>query len=79
VATLRFRHLGRYFMKPGDFEDFPISKILHFIQGAGLHEGSIMVEVRRSLMCLPFLYSILFYSNVIKIKKSMTETFQLLT
>ena len=35
-ATLRFRHLGRHFMKPGDFEDISVSKILHFVQGAGL-------------------------------------------
>jgi hypothetical protein len=36
LATLRFRHLGHYFMKPGDFEDISVSKILHFFQGAGL-------------------------------------------
>jgi hypothetical protein len=36
LATLRFRHLGCYFMKPGDFEDISVSKILHFVQGAGL-------------------------------------------
>jgi hypothetical protein len=31
IAYLRFRHLGHYFMKPGDYQDTPISKILHFI------------------------------------------------
>jgi hypothetical protein len=36
LATLRFRHLGRHFMKPGDFEDISVSNILHFVQGAGL-------------------------------------------
>jgi hypothetical protein len=36
LATLRFRHLVRHFMKPGDFEDISVSKILHFVQGAGL-------------------------------------------
>jgi hypothetical protein len=36
LATLRFRHLGCHFMKPGDFEDISVSKILHFVQGAGL-------------------------------------------
>jgi hypothetical protein len=36
LATLRFRHLGRHFMKPGDFEDISVSKIKHFVQGAGL-------------------------------------------
>jgi hypothetical protein len=36
LATVRFRHLGHHFMKPGDFEDISVSKILHFVQGAGL-------------------------------------------
>jgi hypothetical protein len=36
LATLRFRHLGHYFMKPGDFEDISVSKVLHFVKGAGL-------------------------------------------
>jgi hypothetical protein len=36
LATLRFRHLSHHFMKPGDFEDISVSKILHFVQGAGL-------------------------------------------
>jgi hypothetical protein len=36
LATLRFRHLGRHFMKPGDFEDISVRKILHFVQGLGL-------------------------------------------
>jgi len=36
LATLRFRHLGHHFMKPCDFEDMPVSRILHFVQVAGL-------------------------------------------
>jgi hypothetical protein len=36
LITLRFRHLGRHFMKPGDFEDISVSKILYFVQGEGL-------------------------------------------
>jgi len=33
--TLRFGHVG-HFMKPGDFEDIPVSRILQFAQGVGL-------------------------------------------
>jgi hypothetical protein len=36
LATLRFRHLVHHFMKPGDFEDISVSKILHFVQGVTL-------------------------------------------
>jgi hypothetical protein len=36
LATLRFRHLGQHFMKPGDSEDISISRILHFVKGARL-------------------------------------------
>ena len=36
LATLRFRHLVRHCVKPGDFEDIPISSILHFVQGVGV-------------------------------------------
>jgi hypothetical protein len=36
LATLRFRHLGYHYMKPGDFEDIAVSKILHIVQSAGL-------------------------------------------
>jgi hypothetical protein len=35
LATLRFRHLGRHFMKPGDFADISVSKVLQFVQSAG--------------------------------------------
>jgi hypothetical protein len=66
-ATLRFRHLSHHFMKQGDFEEISVSKILHFVQGAGLlnewdkglHKRLIMVEMHRSLGCLPL--RILFY------------------
>ena len=36
LATLRFWHLSQNFMKPGAFEDISISRLMHFIQGAGL-------------------------------------------
>jgi hypothetical protein len=36
LVTLRFRHLGHHFTKPGYFEDISVSKILHFVQGEGL-------------------------------------------
>jgi hypothetical protein len=36
VATLRCRHLGHHFMKPGDFEEISFSKILHAGLGVGL-------------------------------------------
>jgi hypothetical protein len=39
MATLRYRHLDHHFIKPGDFEDIPVSKILHFAQGVGLLTG----------------------------------------
>jgi hypothetical protein len=53
---------GHHFMKPGDFEDISVTKILHFAQGAGLlnerakrlHKRSITVEVQGSLWCPPF-------------------------
>jgi hypothetical protein len=36
LATLRFRHLGHHSLKPGDFEDISVSRILQCVQGAGL-------------------------------------------
>jgi hypothetical protein len=39
TAYLRFRHVGHSFMEPGNFQDAPVSKILHFIRSAGLLEG----------------------------------------
>jgi hypothetical protein len=39
IAYLRFRHLGHYFMEPGDYQDTPVRKILHFIRSVGLLEG----------------------------------------
>jgi hypothetical protein len=39
IAYLRFRPLGHYFMGPGDYQDAPISQILHFIRSVGLLEG----------------------------------------
>jgi hypothetical protein len=51
-------------MKPSGFEDIFISKILHFIQGAGLlnesaevlHKTSIMVKVHGSLSSRPSIF-----------------------
>jgi hypothetical protein len=39
IAYLKFRHLGRYFMEPSDYQDAPMSNILHFIRSVGLLEG----------------------------------------
>jgi hypothetical protein len=36
---LNIGRLGHYFMEPGDYEDAPVSKILHFIRSVGLLEG----------------------------------------
>jgi hypothetical protein len=56
-------------MKPGDFKDIFVSRLLHFVQSVGLlnkwiqglHKGSEMVDVHGALWCPPYLYSILFY------------------
>jgi len=53
-------------MKPGDFEDIPVSKILHFAQGVGLlNELKGCTKVRSQSKCMghsvpALLYSILF-------------------
>jgi hypothetical protein len=39
IAYLRFRHLGHYFMEPCDYQDAPVSRILHVIWSVGLLEG----------------------------------------
>jgi hypothetical protein len=36
LAHLRFRHLGQFFIEPGDFYGVPIDKVLHFIRSVGL-------------------------------------------
>jgi hypothetical protein len=36
LAAIRFRYLGYHFMKPGDFKDTFLSRLLHFVQSAGL-------------------------------------------
>jgi hypothetical protein len=36
LVMLRFRHWGCYFLKPDAFADISISKVLHFVQDAGL-------------------------------------------
>jgi hypothetical protein len=32
IAYLRFRHLGHYFMEPGDYQDAPVSKTVGGLQ-----------------------------------------------
>jgi hypothetical protein len=36
LATLTFTHLGWLCVKPCDFEDVSVSRIVHFVQSAGL-------------------------------------------
>jgi hypothetical protein len=36
LATLRFRHLGEHFLKPGNSDNISNSRILHFVHSAGL-------------------------------------------
>jgi hypothetical protein len=35
-AVLRFRYLGHHFVKPGDFAAVSFSRVLYFVQSAGL-------------------------------------------
>jgi hypothetical protein len=39
VAYLRFCHLTQLFMKPSEYYDAPINKLLHFIRSVGLITG----------------------------------------
>jgi hypothetical protein len=39
LAHLRFRHLGQFFMEPGDFYGVPMGRVLHFIRSVGLIKG----------------------------------------
>jgi hypothetical protein len=36
MAASRFRYLGCYFMKPEDFKDISLSRILYNVQSVGL-------------------------------------------
>jgi hypothetical protein len=36
LAAIRFRYLRYHFMKPGDFKDISVSRLLPFVQSAGL-------------------------------------------
>jgi hypothetical protein len=36
IAHLRFRHLGHFYMEPGDYYDTPISRVLQFMRSAAL-------------------------------------------
>jgi hypothetical protein len=59
IAYLRFRHLGHYFMEPGNYQDAPISKILttllskyRIVEGLkqrGMHNRSLTVAVQGRL------------------------------
>jgi hypothetical protein len=40
VACLRFRHLGRYFMEPGDHQDAPV-RIVEGLKERGMHNRSM--------------------------------------
>jgi hypothetical protein len=59
-------------MKPGNFKDISVSRLLHFVQSVGLlnkriqalHKGSELVDVHGMLWCPPYFYSILFYSTL---------------
>jgi hypothetical protein len=45
LAHPRFRHLGQFFMEPGDFYDVPIGKVLHFIRSVVLTKGTKIVYI----------------------------------
>jgi hypothetical protein len=50
IAYLRLRHLGQYFMDQGNYEDVPVSKILHLIRSAGrqrqfVHMATVSLRV----------------------------------
>jgi len=36
LCTLRFRHVGQHFLKPGDLQDISVNRKLHFFHSAGL-------------------------------------------
>ena len=36
LVALRFRHLSQHFLEPPDCDDIAVSRILHFVQSAGL-------------------------------------------
>ena len=36
LIVLRFRHLGRHFLQPSDFDDISVGKILQFVQSVWL-------------------------------------------
>jgi hypothetical protein len=60
LAALRFRQLSQRFLKPCDLDDITVSRILQFVQRAGLHKRSYLSEVHGSLWWL--LLCILFCS-----------------
>jgi hypothetical protein len=82
-SNFRFRHLDQNFMRPGDFEDISVSRIMHFVQSARLYKGSKSVAVPGSLWCPPLyilfysvlFYSILFYHTLLLSTRSITVQF----
>jgi hypothetical protein len=67
MATLRFRHLGQNFMKPGDLRTSPLTGYctLFKVQACckrehyRLHKRSVTVKVHRVIVVPALLYSIL--------------------
>jgi hypothetical protein len=41
LAAIRFRYMGHHFMKPEDFKGISVSRLLHFVQSAGLLNKSL--------------------------------------
>jgi hypothetical protein len=80
LVTLRYRDMGCHCMKPGSIVDISVSKILHFVQGAGmlyeraqgLHNQSIMVKVHGSLDARPSV----FYSFLLNFWKCESNNIQ---
>ena len=74
LATIRFRHLGQHFVKPGDFHDISNYMILHFVQSVGcwMQEGytkkidniwsALFTTMPPNVFYSTLFYSILFYS-----------------
>jgi hypothetical protein len=63
IAYLRFRHMGHYVMEPGEYQDAPISKILHSVQGlkqTGMHNRPVTVVVQESVKAVHRIYSFIF-------------------
>jgi hypothetical protein len=51
LAALRFRYLGHYFMKPGDFKDISVSRLLYSKCGAAKHMNIRAAQKIRNGQC----------------------------